>query len=88
MNAERAICFNCEHWAAEPGVLDEKHRTISRKLADGEKEVPPEMYGKCKAIFIDQVGEEIRLDMGTLAPTNCIASDDNGNILFEPVPID
>jgi len=45
MNAERAICFNCKHWAAEPSVLDEKHRTISRKLADGEKEVPSAMYG-------------------------------------------
>ncbi len=87
MDKERRICFNCRHWAIEPGALDEKHRVISRNLASEEKEVPPEMYGKCKAVFFNKDGQQIEFDMGTLAPTNCIAVDDDKNTLFEPVPV-
>lgn len=79
MNKERAICFNCNHWALEPDALDKRERDLAKRMAGDETKVPADMYGKCGAI---------KPNLGTLAPTECVAFDDDGNKLFEPVPVD
>ncbi|MBI2066147.1 hypothetical protein HYT60_01430 [Candidatus Woesebacteria bacterium] len=86
MDKESAVCFNCKFWEIEPGALDQKHRSIARKLTSSEN-IPSGMYGKCRATFRAQNGEEHYYDMGTLAPTPCVARNDKGNILFEPIPV-
>lgn len=72
------ICFNCKHWALEPGALDKKHRIIAKRMAGESASVPADMYGKCKAADPPR---------GSLAPTPCFVYDERGNKAFEPVPI-
>lgn len=88
MTKERSICFNCKHWAVEPGVLGQRKRIIAKKMAGEKVEVPAATYGHCTVAY-EYVGDnKIELKKGTLASTPCSVNDDNGNVLFELVPED
>lgn len=69
------VCFNCTHFAIEPGVLDAEHLEIARRRG-GMADIPTH-YGKCTL-----VGE------GKITTMECDVLDEERNPRFEPVPED
>jgi len=79
MPENKKICFNCKHWQ-----IDSDQLPLSRTHYIKKGKVP-NAHGKCTATFTDTNGNPQRYDNGMLGGSSCVAEDDRGKELFNPV---
>lgn len=82
MNQENETCINCRFWISEFDALTAKQREIVRSITN--KTVIP---GKCEASYFDSEVNPQRYSTTTMSIEPCHSTDDEGNLLFNPVPI-
>lgn len=73
-NKEKQLgnCKDCAFWHPEPSVININ--------------LGKDLYGKCKATFKDQEGNQQVWNSGSQGSSECFAVDDKKNKLFTPKP--
>lgn len=79
------ICLFCKNWKPDKLSLSEEAVKQVIELEGSRGNIQTGVYGKCRARYIDQDGEEQVYDKGTFGASVCSAIDDKGNKLYEKV---